>query len=128
MKVLLVEDSESMRLQVFQCLNALGHEVIEAEDGIDGLAKLESTTGIDLVLCDVNMPGMGGLAFVDEAKKRGSEIPIIMLTTRSELSNIRKARDAGAKAWIIKPFRSDLLVIALNKVAHGKSSTMLLAL
>ena len=110
-------------------MSALGHEIIEARDGIDGIAKLESTSGLDVVLCDVNMPGMGGLGFIDEAKKRGSDVPIIMLTTCAELANIQKARDAGARAWIIKPFREDLLLMAINKMAtSGKSSTMLLAL
>ena len=117
MRVLVIDDSESMRLLVRQALSDSRYEIIEAQDGVEGLEKLESEVGLNIALCDVNMPRMGGLELAAEAQRRGLKTPIIMLTTEGQASMIQRAREAGAKGWIVKPFKPDLLALAVNKIA-----------
>ena len=77
-----------------------------------------------LALCDVNMPRMTGLEMVAELQrtKDSSDVPIIMLTTEGQPSLIRRARDSGAKGWIVKPFKPELLVAAVNKILMPPST------
>ena len=121
-RVLVIDDSSAVRQQIRNTLVGAGYEILEAIDGLDGLEKLKTTPDIDLALCDVNMPRMTGLEMVAEAQRAGLTIPIIMLTTEGQPSLIRRARDAGAKGWIVKPFKPELLVIAVNKIVGAKAA------
>jgi len=115
-KILVIDDSETIRQQVKQALAATGYEIIEAVDGIDGLEKLRALTDVDMALCDVNMPRMNGLEMIAEVQRSGPKIPILMLTTEGQPSLIRRARESGAKGWIVKPFKAELLVAAVTKL------------
>jgi two-component system chemotaxis response regulator CheY len=115
-KVLVVDDSETIRQQVKQALVAAGCEIVEAVDGVDGLEKLRAIADLDMVLCDVNMPRMNGLDMIAEVQRTGPKIPILMLTTEGQPSLIKRAREAGAKGWIVKPFKPELLVAAVMKL------------
>ena len=115
-KILVIDDSETIRQQVKQALAATGYEIIEAVDGIDGLEKLRAVTDLDIALCDVNMPRMNGLEMIAEVQRTGPKIPILMLTTEGQPSLIRRARESGAKGWIVKPFKPELLVAAVTKL------------
>ena len=115
-KVLVIDDSETIRQQVKQALAATGYEIIEAVDGIDGLEKLRAVTDLDIALCDVNMPRMNGLDMIAEVQRTGPKIPILMLTTEGQPSLIKRARESGAKGWIVKPFKPELLVAAVTKL------------
>jgi two-component system chemotaxis response regulator CheY len=121
-RVLVIDDSSAVRQQIRNTLTGAGYEIVEAIDGVDGLEKLRAATDIDLALCDVNMPRMTGLEMVAEAQRSGLTVPIIMLTTEGQPSLIRRARDAGAKGWIVKPFKPELLVIAVNKIVGAKAA------
>jgi two-component system, chemotaxis family, chemotaxis protein CheY len=122
-RVLVIDDSSAVRQQIRNTLSGAGYEVIEAIDGVDGLEKLqEGGAEIELALCDVNMPRMTGLEMVVEAKRVGVSVPIIMLTTEGQPSMIRRARDAGARGWIVKPFKPELLIIAVNKIVSAKAA------
>ena len=115
-KVLVVDDSETVRQQVRQTLTAAGYEIVEAIDGVDGLDKVRETKDLALALCDVNMPRMNGLEMIAELHRSGPSIPVVMLTSEGQPSLIRRARDAGAKGWIVKPFKPELLLEAMNKL------------
>jgi two-component system chemotaxis response regulator CheY len=115
-KVLVIDDSETIRQQVRQALASTGYEIIEAVDGVDGLEKLRTVANLDMALCDVNMPRMNGLEVIAEAQRTGSTIPIVMLTTEGQPSLIKRARESGAKGWIVKPFKPELLVAAVTKL------------
>jgi two-component system chemotaxis response regulator CheY len=115
-KILVIDDSETIRQQVKQALAATGYEIVEAVDGVDGLEKLRALSDLDLALCDVNMPRMNGLDLIAEVQRSGHKIPILMLTTEGQPSLIRRAREAGAKGWIVKPFKPELLVAAVTKL------------
>ena len=115
-KVLVIDDSDTIRQQVKHALAATGYQIIEAVDGVDGLEKLRTITDLDMALCDVNMPRMSGLEMIAEAQRGGSKVPILMLTTEGQPALIRRARESGAKGWIVKPFKPELLVAAVTKL------------
>jgi two-component system, chemotaxis family, chemotaxis protein CheY len=115
LRVLVVDDSETVRRQVRQALEPAGYEVFEAVDGVDGLEKLRTSGDLGLVLCDVNMPRMTGLEMIARARAEGFTTPIIMLTSEAQPSLVRRARESGAKGWIVKPFKIELLLAAVNK-------------
>jgi two-component system, chemotaxis family, chemotaxis protein CheY len=116
--VLVVDDSSTIRQQVSAALNPAGFGVIEAVDGEDALRKLESATGLAIVLCDVNMPKMGGLEMLAAVKQRGrhTHLPIVMLTTEGQPDLVARARSLGAKGWIVKPFKPALLAATVKKL------------
>jgi two-component system chemotaxis response regulator CheY len=91
--------------------------VIEACDGADALAKLTGQK-INLVVCDVNMPNMDGITFVKEIKQLPNYkfTPVIMLTTESQEAKKREGQAAGAKAWVVKPFKPEELLGAVQKL------------
>jgi two-component system, chemotaxis family, chemotaxis protein CheY len=116
-KVLVVDDSAVVRHQVASALTEAGFIVIEAVDGMDGAEKIATTFDLALVISDMNMPRMNGIAMLEAVKQRG-ELPIIMLTTESDPQLVARGTEAGARGWIIKPFKADLLVAAAQRLAH----------
>ncbi len=121
-RVLTVDDSNSLRRMVAFTLKRAGHEVVQATDGSDGLAKLREQK-IDLALVDVNMPSMGGIEMVTEMRKlpEYARTPILMLTTESSDEKKQEGRQAGATGWIVKPFSPEQLLGIVEKVL-GKTS------
>jgi two-component system, chemotaxis family, chemotaxis protein CheY len=115
-RVLVVDDSDTVRQQVRQALSPAGYDILEAVDGLDGLDKIRAAKDLSLVLCDVNMPNMTGLEMIAKVHAEGLLTPVIMLTSEGQPSLIRRARESGAKGWIVKPFKVDLLIAAVNKV------------
>jgi two-component system chemotaxis response regulator CheY len=99
-------------------LAAAGFDVIEAVDGEDGVQKIRSDSAISAVICDVNMPKKSGLELIEEIKAGGpnSGVPILMLTTEGQPALVQRAKAAGAKGWIVKPFKANLLVAAMEKI------------
>lgn len=118
-KILIVDDSRTIRQQVTFTLSKGGYDVIEAEDGVQGIEKLKGEAGIAMVISDVNMPNMDGLEMVETIKKDTSiaQVPIIMLTTEGSGELINRAKAAGAKGWLVKPFEPDQLIAAVTKLA-----------
>lgn len=120
-KILVVDDSRSVRLQVRIALAEAGYDVVEAEDGQDGLEKVTqgSDSDVAMVVCDVNMPRMNGIELLEALKERGRlpALPVVMLTTEGQPDLIDRGKRAGAKGWIVKPFKPDLLIAAVQKLA-----------
>lgn len=116
--VLIVDDSETVRQQVGAALSQAGMQILEARDGIEGQKMIESRQ-IDCVVCDVNMPNKNGIEMVRDVKQndRYRDLPIIMLTTEGAKELIEKAKSAGACGWVVKPFKANLLVSAVQKLA-----------
>jgi len=115
--VMIVDDSASLRQLVVLALKGSGYRVVEASDGVDGLAKLDGGR-VHLIISDVNMPNMDGLTFLKEVKKRPDTkfTPVIMLTTESAANKKDEGRAAGAKAWVVKPFQPQQMLAAVNKL------------
>lgn len=116
-KILTVDDSKTMRDMLLVTLNAAGYDVIQAEDGQDGLAKLEQK-GADVIITDINMPVMDGIAFIKACRARSafSSTPILTLTTESSDKKKAEGRAAGATGWIVKPFNPEKLLRVVEKV------------
>lgn len=115
--ILVVDDSATIRDVVNIALKGAGYDVIEAEDGKDALGKMTGQK-IHLIVSDVNMPNMDGITFVQEVKKHPNYkfTPVIMLTTESAESKKQMGQSAGAKAWVVKPFKPDVLLNAVAKL------------
>ena len=116
--ILIVDDSSSLRMVVKLALNRAGYDVLEAGDGKEGLAQLEKAGKVHLIVSDVNMPVVDGIAFVTEVKKhpRHKFTPVVMLTTEGQEAKKEQGKAAGAKAWIVKPFNPPQLLDAVSKL------------
>lgn len=110
-KILIIDDSASIRQQVSLCLTSGGYEVVEAVDGLDALEK---TGGCHMAICDVNMPRMNGIEFVEKVGNKA--MPIVMLTTEGKPELIDRAKKAGAKGWMVKPFKPEQLLSVVKKI------------
>ena len=113
-KILVVDDSLMVRKQVGTALASAGFAIVEACDGADALAKLASNGDVSLVVCDVNMPRMNGIEFLERAPQG---LAVMMLTTEGQPELIQQARALGAKGWILKPFKADILIAAARKLS-----------
>jgi two-component system chemotaxis response regulator CheY len=115
--IMIVDDSASIRQVVGIAIKAAGYDVIEASDGKDALSKLTGDK-IHLIVSDINMPNMDGITFVKEVKQLANYkfTPIIMLTTEVDETKKNAAKDAGAKAWVNKPFQPPVLLAAIAKL------------
>ena len=118
-RVLVVDDSATVRQEVSQCLTKVGFEVIEAADGQLGAEAIDKDDAISVVICDVNMPRMNGIEMVTTVKSqpKHAELPILMLTTDGQPALIKRAKAAGARGWVVKPFNPAQLVAAVQKLA-----------
>jgi two-component system, chemotaxis family, chemotaxis protein CheY len=117
-KILIIDDSSSVRRQVAGALTTAGFEVLEAADGVDGAAQIRGQTDLALVICDVNMPRMNGLDMLDDVRGElaSRSLPVVMLTTEGQPEAMARAKKSGAKGWIVKPFKEHLLLGAVRKL------------
>jgi two-component system chemotaxis response regulator CheY len=115
--ILVVDDSASVRQVVGIALKSAGYDVIEGCDGRDALAKLTGQK-VHLIISDLNMPHMDGITFLKSVKQLPAYrfTPVIMLTTESQEAKKREGQQAGAKAWVVKPFQPLQLLAAVEKL------------
>lgn len=119
MKVLTVDDSRMMREMLLLTLDAEGFEVIQAEDGVEGLEKLAAEGRVDVIVTDINMPRLDGFGFIEgvRADDRYRATPILVLSTEGDAEKKARAKNSGATGWIVKPFNAEKLVAAIRRVA-----------
>ena len=115
--ILVVDDSATMRQQLRVFLESSGFLVLEADDGTTGLHQAR-TSSVDILIVDVHMPRMNGIEMIGEIRKLPgyANTPIFVLTTDSASTSMAQAKAAGATAWIIKPFKPDILLKGIKKV------------
>jgi len=108
---LVVDDSQTIRLILRKYLGKIGFDVVEAADGVEGIARLREMSQTDLVLVDWNMPNMSGVDFVRAVRaiRQYDSLPLVMVTTNTELDQIASALEAGANEYIMKPFTQDVI-------------------
>ena len=118
LKLLVVDDSVTMRRIIINTLKRIHYEdIIEAEDGADAYAKLETESGIDFIITDWNMPNMSGLEFVNKVRSSDFKtLPILMVTTRSIKEDIIEAMKAGVNSYIVKPFTPQTLQEKIDRI------------
>jgi two-component system chemotaxis response regulator CheY len=116
--ILIVDDSASLREVVGIAIKSAGYHLIEAADGREALTKLNGEK-IHLMVIDLNMPVMDGIAFIKAVKQHPDYkfTPFILLTTEVDAEKKRIVKEAGAKAWVNKPFQVAVLLAAIAKFA-----------
>ena len=118
--IMVIDDSVTIRTSVEYALKGLGFSLDHAENGADALEKVKDLKGKgqDVALCivDVNMPVMDGITFIGEFRRLDKFTPVLVLTTESEEAKIKLGRTAGASGWIIKPFRNQDMVNAVQRL------------
>jgi two-component system chemotaxis response regulator CheY len=114
-KVLVVDDAAFMRLRASKVLEANGHEVVQAENGVEAV-KQYAEHHPDAVLMDITMPEMDGLAALKEIKRLDPAARVAMVTAMGQQAVVMEALKAGAKDFVLKPFQPDRVLNALNKL------------
>lgn len=119
-RILIVDDSPSMRQQVAKALQEGGFEATQAGDGESALSALAMDQGIAALICDLHMPGMGGMELLERlaAEGRTANLPIVMLTSDAQPALMARAKAAGARGWIVKPFKPAALLAAVQQVTR----------
>jgi CheY-like chemotaxis protein len=110
------EDDQDVRNLIVTCFRRSDHLLYPAADGIDGLALIEQHTP-DLVLCDVHMPGLGGLELLDQLRAREdlASIPVLLLSASAQASEIEEGLRRGAVGYVTKPFTPTELREAVSR-------------
>ena len=125
MEVLIVDDSETVRMKLKQVLEESGYIIYEASDGLEGLGVLEEKRTIKIILSDLNMPGLNGLDFIEQARnfKEYKNIPVLICTTEVAESLKQRARDLGVRAWMQKPLALDKMADVVKRVSSELKNT-----
>ncbi len=120
-KVMLVDDSPTILMSMESILSKAGFAVTKASDGNDALGKLKAGEKPDLIITDLNMPGMDGITLIREARKLPGVrfTPILVLTTESQQAKRQEARKAGATGWMVKPVPAQDLLKVIHQVLPG---------
>ena len=115
--IMIVDDSASLRQVVGISLRKAGYDVLEAGDGKDALSKLTGQK-VHMIISDVNMPNMDGISFVKAVKQLAAYrfTPIAMLTTETTDAKKKAGQEAGARAWVVKPFKPETLLGVVQKL------------
>ena len=127
MKLLVVDDDNSLREQIRQVLTAQRYIVDTATNGEEALDKLFDTH-FDAIILDIMMPEMNGLTVLEESRKAGIDVPVLILTAKGDVSDRVKGLDLGADDYLAKPFSLDELLArlrALLRRAGGQSESIL---
>jgi two-component system chemotaxis response regulator CheY len=116
--ILTVDDSRMMREMLLMVLQRAGFDVVQAEDGVDGLNVLP-TSNADVIITDINMPRLDGFGFIEGVRRdeRHRATPILVLSTEFDAEKKGRARAAGATGWIVKPFDEEKLIGAIRSVS-----------
>jgi len=114
-KILVVDDAEFLRVRIKKLLCGAGYDVIEAENGIKAIETYNSEQP-NVVLMDITMPELDGLAALKQIKGTDPEAKVVMLTALGQESVVLEAIKAGAKDFVVKPFDPDRVLAAVQKV------------
>ena len=119
MRVLTVDDSRTILAMLRHTLSNAGFEVLQAEDGKQGLDILRNET-VDVVITDINMPVMDGIQCIKEVRASGlyQSLPILILTTETSQDKRNEGKAAGGTGWIVKPFEPEKLISVIHRVVH----------
>jgi two-component system chemotaxis response regulator CheY len=116
-RAMVIDDSRAIRLILGKMLKELGFEVIDAENGAVAIDRLKtSEKKVDIALVDWNMPEMNGYEFVCAVRKDDAykDLPLMMVTTETEMSQVIKALEAGANEYVMKPFTKEIITEKLT--------------
>ncbi len=117
-KILVVEDSETVRFFIKGIVEKAGHEVLESHDGAHALTVAKANPDIEFVITDYNMPNMDGLAFTKALKDdpHFKSIPVLMITTEGSDTLKAFGKESGVLAWLTKPVSAEKITAILGKI------------
>jgi CheY-like chemotaxis protein len=120
-RILVVEDSSLVQSIVQRALRRYGCEITCVRDGVEALASIERDGEPDLVLMDINMPRMSGLELLGALRQSGRvpRMPVIVVSTEGTEGDIQRGLDAGARAYLRKPFRQEELCALIDEVTRA---------
>jgi two-component system, chemotaxis family, sensor histidine kinase and response regulator PixL len=121
-RVLIVDDSITIRQTLAETLKAAGYEVLQAQDGLDAIAQLQQNPPIQLITCDVEMPRLNGFEFLMRYRQDASlpQVPVVMLTSRTSEKHRQLALQLGATAYMTKPYINQEFVQAIAHLTSVK--------
>ena len=124
-KILIVDDSDILRLELRETLESAGHVVVEGVNGLDGREKAKISNDIDLLISDVNMPEMDGVTMCREVRAlpQHAELPMFMLTTEASAELKSAGKEVGVMLWIVKPFNKEKVTSVVEKVLGMKKAS-----
>lgn len=116
-KALIVDDDPFVRDMLDMILQSGSYEVVTAEDGTDAVEKFKAESGIDIIISDMNMPGMNGLELIKAIRDGGSDVPIIILTGNNEISTAIEAIRSCADDYLIKDENiQDTIILSVERL------------
>ena len=128
MKILVVDDERAVRESLRRALELEGYEIELAEDGSQALERLEAEPEPDAMVLDILMPGVDGLEVSRTLRRKGSKLPILMLTARTQVEDRVEGLDAGADDYLTKPFALEELLARvralLRRTSDGTGETL----
>jgi two-component system chemotaxis response regulator CheY len=118
--IFLVDDSTTIRLSISSLLEKAGYATEKAASGEEALTKFKNGVKVDLLIADLNMPGMNGIELIKQVRQLPAYkfMPILFLTTESQQARKQEAKAAGASGWIVKPATGDELLNTIKLVLH----------
>jgi two-component system chemotaxis response regulator CheY len=121
-KILVIDDSTTARQLIVNHLHGLGHTIIQAADGDEGLIKASSETDISLIFSDINMPHLNGLEMIERLKKseKTCTIPICLLTTETGNEELQRAKALGVNAFLVKPVKKEQILAVVNGLLSSR--------
>jgi two-component system, chemotaxis family, chemotaxis protein CheY len=121
-KILIVDDSDVLRMELREALESGGYEVVEGVNGLDGIAKAKENKDISLLISDVNMPEMDGISMCKaiHSDPEFTSVPKFVLTTEASAELKAAGKDAGVMLWIVKPFNKEKVLSVVAKVLSQK--------
>ena len=118
MKILVVDDSVSVRMHVVDICEEANHTTYQAGNGLEALEILRKEP-VDIVLTDINMPEMNGIELLEAMQKEDINTTTIAITTNVSPSTMQRAKQLGMKGWMIKPIKEDVFLTLLNKISES---------
>ena len=116
MRAMVIDDSRAIRMILGKMLKELGFDVVDAENGAVAMDLLKDSEKVDIALVDWNMPEMNGYEFVCAVRKDDAykDLPLMMVTTETEMAQVIKALEAGANEYVMKPFTKEMITEKLT--------------
>ncbi|MDR1701798.1 MAG: response regulator [Sporomusaceae bacterium] len=117
-KILIVDDQPGIRRLLTEVLTAEGYDVLAAANGFDAL-NLAAENKPDVILMDMNMPGMNGMDALKEIERKGYQGRVIMMTAYGEIATVKEIMSTGTRSYITKPFDINLLLEMIQQALEG---------
>ncbi len=120
-KILIVDDSPTVRKFLIHTLKPRGYRCIEASDGFDALERLSAHPDLNLMITDLNMPNMDGIELISNIREnpQTADLPVIMLTSEADQQNRTLARQAGANLYLTKPSPAHIILFKVRSLLEA---------